>query len=121
MSYSERIAFRPLTRADFSLLQAWFAEPHIARWWRESCDPRDIEAKYGPRVEGAEPTHVFIVELGRAPVGWIQWYRWSDYPEHATQLGAAPNSAGIDLAIGDSRWLGRGLGPVLIRTFVDHV
>jgi hypothetical protein len=80
-----------------------------------------METKYGPRVDGAEPTHVFVIKLGAQPIGWIQWYLWADYPTHAQQLGAGLSSADIDLAIGDLAMTGIGLGPVAIRHFVDQV
>jgi len=56
-----------------------------------------------------------VVEQEGRPIGWIQWYLWADYPEHAQQLEAAPFSAGIDLAIGEVKMTGLGLGPVAIR------
>lgn len=79
---------------------------------------RSIEAKYGPRVDGTEPTHMFVIEQEAKPIGWIQWYLWSDYPEHAAQLHAESVSAGIDIAIGEPSMTGLGLGPVAIREFV---
>ena len=109
------ISFRPLQRSDFPLLQEWLAAPHVAVWWNERPDPASVEAKYGPRVDGSEPTHVFVIERQGRPVGWIQWYLWADYPEHARQLGAIPSSAGMDLAIGEAAMTGFGLGPVAIR------
>jgi hypothetical protein len=42
---------------------------------------------------------MFVIEQEARPIGWIQWYLWCDYPEHASQL-AEPGLAGIDLAIG---------------------
>ena len=80
----------------------------------------NVEAKYGPRVTGAEPTHVFVIEHGGCPLGWIQWYLWSDYPEHALQLEAELTSAGIDLAIGEVSKTGIGLGPIAIREFLTR-
>ncbi len=112
------ISFRPLQRSDFLLLQQWFVSPHIAVWWNERTDLASIEAKYGPRVDGTEPTQVFLVEHEDTPIGWIQWYLWADFPTHAQQLGADPSSAGIDLAIGESSMTGLGLGPVTIREFL---
>jgi aminoglycoside 6'-N-acetyltransferase len=84
-------------------------------------DLATVNAKYGPRVDGAEPTHVFVIEHAGRPVGWIQWYLWSDYPEHAVQLGAELLSAGIDLAIGELAMTGLGLGPVAIREFLGQI
>ena len=115
------ISFRPLERADFPLLQRWLSEPHVDAWWHEPLDLAGLEQKYGPRIDGIEPTHVFIIEHERRPIGWVQWYRWSDYPKHAAQLGAEPNAAGIDLAIGDASALGKGIGASVIREFILNV
>jgi aminoglycoside 6'-N-acetyltransferase len=83
---------------------------------REPGDLASVEAEYGPGVDGAEPTHVFLIEHGGRPVGWIRWFRWSDYPEHALQLGAELSSAGIDLAINELTMT--GLGTVAISRFL---
>ena len=80
-----------------------------------------MHAKYLPRIDGREPTHMFVIEHGSRSVGWIQWYRWADYLEHAAQLGAEPSAAGIDLAIGELELLGLGLGSNVIRAFVDSM
>lgn len=114
------ISFRPLARSDFHLLQAWLAAPHVAAWWNERNDLASVEAKYGPRVDSVEPTNVFVIEQKCRPIGWIQWYVWADYPEHARQVGAEPASAGIDLAIGEFSMTGLGLGPVIIREFLHQ-
>lgn len=115
------ISFRPIGRSDFPLLQEWLSNPHVAAWWHERLDLASVDAKYGPRVDGAEPTHVFIIEHDRRPVGWIQWYLWSDYPEHALQVSAEPAAAGIDLALGELAMTGLGLGPVAIREFLRQI
>jgi len=114
------LSFRPLERSDFLRLQEWLAAPHVAAWWNEPLDLAGVEAKYGPRVDLTEPTQVFVVEQEGRPIGWIQWYLWRDYPEHARQLGADPTSAGIDLAIGELEMTGLGLGPVAIREFLKQ-
>jgi RimJ/RimL family protein N-acetyltransferase len=115
------ISFRPLERSDFPLLQEWLAAPHVVPWWNERTDLASVEAKYGPRVDGCERTHVFVIEQEGRPIGWIQWYLWADYPDHAQQLGAGPSSAGIDLAIGEFKMTGLGLGPVAIREFTEQI
>jgi aminoglycoside 6'-N-acetyltransferase len=95
--------------------------PHVAAWWYESLDLASVNLKYGPRVDGIEPTHVFVIEYTVRPIGWIQWYLWSDYPEHARQLRAELASAGIDLAIGERAMTGLGLGPVIILEFLRQI
>jgi aminoglycoside 6'-N-acetyltransferase len=115
------VSFRALERSDFPLLQRWLSEPHIDAWWHEPLELAGLEQKYGPRIDGIEPTHVFIIEHEDQPIGWIQWYRWSDYPEHAAQLKAEPEAAGIDLSIGEVSLIGKGIGSKAIREFVLSV
>jgi len=114
----EAVTFRPLDRSDFALLERWLREPHIYAWWRERLDLAGLEAKYGARIDGDEPTHVFVIEHAGRAVGWIQWYRWADYEAHAKKLGAAPHEAGVDLAIGEPEMIGVGLGPIVLQSFI---
>lgn len=114
---NRRISFRRIGRSDFPLLQKWLAAPHVSVWWNEHFDLASLEAKYGPSIDGSEPIHVYLIQFEGFPIGWIQWYRRRDFPEHAIQLGADHRSAGIDLAIGEIEMTGRGLGPVAIREF----
>lgn len=115
------VSFRALDRSDFPLLQRWLSEPHVDAWWHEPLDLVGLERKYGPRIDGIEPTHVFMIEHERRPIGWIQWYRWSDYPEHSAQLEAESNSIGIDLSIGEVSFIGIGVGSRAIREFILNV
>ena len=114
---NRRISFRPIERADFLVMQKWLAAPHVAVWRNEPFDMDSLEAKYGPRIDGSEPIYTYLIQFEGAPIGWIQWYRWRDFPEHAIRLGADDKSAGIDLAIGEVEMTGRGLGPAVIRKF----
>ena len=111
------ISFRLLGCTDFPLLQKWLAAPHVGDWWNERFDLASLEAKDGPAIDGSEPIHVHVIQHAGVPIGWIQWYRWRDFPEHAIQVGADHMSAGIDLAIGEVEQTGRGLGPAVIRQF----
>lgn len=90
-------------------------------WWYEPLDLDGLERKYGPRIGGAEATRVYIIEPEGRPIGWIQWYRWSDYPKHAAQLEAEQNAAGIDLSIGELSLIGLGIGSTAIRQFIFEV
>jgi RimJ/RimL family protein N-acetyltransferase len=115
------LSFRALERSDFPLLERWLSEPHVDAWWHEPLDLAGLEQKYGPRIDRIEPTHVFIIEPQSQPIGWTQWYRWSDYPKHAAQLEAEPNAAGIDLSIGEASLVGNGIGSSAIREFILDV
>lgn len=117
-----RLAFRPLDRSDFPLLSQWLGAPHVEVWWREEHDPAAVEARYGPPVDGVDPTEVFVVEGDGQPIGLVQRYRISDNPqwEQALAVAATPtDAAGLDYLIGDPTLLGRGLGVEIISRFVE--
>ncbi|HEY7948914.1 MAG TPA: GNAT family N-acetyltransferase [Acidimicrobiales bacterium] len=116
------LTFRALVRPDFALLSQWMAAPHVQPWWREEFDPASVEARYGPSVDGADPTECFVVALDDRPIGFVQRYLLRDNPHWQRALvvtGTPPDGAGIDYLIGAEDLVGRGLGPEIIGRFVD--
>jgi len=117
------VSFRLLVRKDFALLSDWFARPHVEPWWREEYDLTSIEERYGPGVDGLDPTELFIVETGGQAVGFAQRYLFDDNPAWRRSLAAAgehADAAGIDYLIGEQMMTGRGFGPLMIRQFVEQ-
>jgi aminoglycoside 6'-N-acetyltransferase len=123
------VELRPLRRADFPLLSRWLAEPLVARWWDEDGAPAAVEARYGPSVDGTDPTRVYLGLHGGEPFGLVQVYRFDDEPDYRAELGAVcPVQAGalsIDYLVGEPSARGRGLGAAMIaaavaRGFADH-
>ncbi len=112
--------FRPLRRDDFPLVVEWLRQPHVAEWWSELPDLDFLEEKYGPRIDGAEPTQVFVISLDERPIGLVQTYRLADNPEYEAAVGVAA-AAGVDLLIGEPQLVGRGVGPRVIRAFAERV
>src|SRR5438445_5426193 len=118
------LTFRPLRRQDFPLLSVWLAQPHVQSWWREEHDIAAIEARYGPSVDGVDPTECFVVDRNGEPVGFIQRYLFADNPEWQRALsvtGTPSNAAGIDYLIGSEQLIGQSLGPAVIQQFVDEL
>jgi aminoglycoside 6'-N-acetyltransferase len=116
------LGFRRLGREDFGLLSQWLSRPHVERWWREEHEPAAVEARYGPAVDGVEPTEVFVVEHDGEAVGLIQRYRLTSYPDWQKALAVAgtPNdAAAVDYLIGEVALVGRGLGGPMIDRFVE--
>jgi len=105
------IDFRPISGADFPLLQDWLRREHVARWWRDE----DATTYLAQAHE-----HFLIVVDGR-PVGMIQTYLVSDYPEWEEVVGPGEGLAGVDLFIGEADLIGRGLGPQVLAQFARDV
>jgi len=110
------VSFRPLRRADLPLLSRWIAAPHVAPWWREDPSPDAVARAYGPALDGADPTEMFIAVVDGRDVGYVQRYLLDDYPEWATGLGIT-DAAGIDYLIGEPDMVGTGVGTVVVGAF----
>lgn len=110
--------FRPMTAADLPLMRRWLEMPHMTEWWGEP----DEELGYiRDMIDGWDTTRPFIFSVDDEPVGYIQYWfvrhhqnaAWiTDHP----WLAELPSDAvGVDLSIGDSDKLGRGLGSAALR------
>ena len=105
------VTVRAMTRGDLADVTRWRQSQHVQRWWASDGEAtrEAVEAKYGPPIDGRTPTRMWVVEVNGRSVGFLQDYRVGDYPDYAL-LGPDPDSIGVDYAIGDVAWLGRGLG-----------
>lgn len=112
------LVLRPLTRDDFGLLVRWLARAHVAEWWGPPLDRPGVEEKYGPSVDGTDPTLLFICTEDTVDVGFVQIYRMADNPDYARAVGN-DDGAGIDILIGDAARCGQGLGPRMIRAAAE--
>jgi aminoglycoside 6'-N-acetyltransferase len=112
------VSFRALRREDFPLLCAWLADPAVQRWWVEDPAPEAVAARYGPAVDGDDPTELFVIVAGGRDVGMVQRYRLRDNPEWERAIGIT-GAAGIDYLIGREPDRGRGLGSAAIAAFTE--
>ncbi len=100
---------------EYALIARWRAEPHVHEWWDPDDPPPTVEQareQYGPRVRSEDPTTACIIELEGAPIGYLQYYRWLAWPddEATFDIGADPDTFGLDVFIGAADLIGRGLG-----------
>ena len=107
------IEFRPLQKDGLPLVRDWLARPHVREWWRDPLDKAIATEE--------EPTQQFLVVVDDAPVGMIQTYLASDYPEWDEIVKVGEGVAAVDLFIGEAEHVGRGLGPQILVQFVRDV
>ncbi len=132
---ADAISFRPLGDADLPTLTGWLNTPHVYEWWgaaraegnlggasAQAASVDEVRREYGAALDRPGSTAYFVIEADGAPVGMIQWYRLVDEREYADAIGEpAEGTAGIDLLIGETTAVGRGLGPRVIDTFVRTI
>ena len=111
---------RPMTVGDFPEVSRWVNEPHVGRWWDEHRTLEEVAAHYGPALTGADPTRMWVWEVNGRSVGFAQDYRISDHPDYAL-LTARPDAIGVDYAVGEPAFVGRGLGTSLLWVFLRDI
>ena len=64
----------------------------------------------------------YLIVVNGRPIGMIQTYLVSDYPDWEEVVHVGLDVAGVDLLIGEEELIGRGLGPEILVAFTrDHV
>ncbi len=119
---ADLIAFRSLTHDDLPLLHRWLNKPHVQAWYRRGpANLQYVIDKYGKHIDGRLATFCYLILYDAQPIGYIQTYRIADYPNYHRQIGCGDTAAGVDLLIGERAFVGRGLGSLVIRRFVNEV
>lgn len=114
--------YKPLSFEDLSLLHQWYNASHVLKWYsRKSLDYVQLENKYRPYILGKNAIQGFICYFNNKPFGYIQYYPVKRHPWNKHGLGKALTmSAGLDVFIGEKSFLGKGLGKLMIKRFMQR-
>ena len=119
---TREVAFREMVRDDLVTLFNWLGRPHVKRWYAAApASFAEVAAKYGPRAEEGSAVRAFIVQADNADAGYIQTYSIDEFPDYERVTGCEKGVLGLDLFIADEWRTRHGLGPTVIRRFVDDV
>lgn len=99
---------------EYALMAGWLNQPHVREWWNPDGPEATIDLArrdYGPFMQEASPgVNCFIEDRGR-PVGFVQFYPWSNEGEYCRKVGIAVEDGawGFDVFIGEPDALGTGV------------
>lgn len=101
---------QPLLTQHLMLLERWLKQPHVAPWY--PLPERDLQLARNPPDHGS---HALLVQAGH-PVGYIRWQHVDRQTLDELGLFDIPaNSVDIDLLLGETAYLGRGIGPAALN------
>ena len=119
------ITFRPLLETDLPLMYQWLATDHVSEWYPidDIAKPpfEVVRAHYLPMIRGEELTYGYLILFAGTPIGFIQTYLIRDHPEYARAVQVEDGAAGVDLFIGEPTAVHQGLGPQILRRFLQEV
>lgn len=113
------LSFVPLRPEHMPLLWHWLQQPHVREFWDDGHRTLpQVEAHYLHRTVD---TDARIIRLDGQLAGYIQAYRVRGEDAYAAWRSRTGQTLGLDLFIGEPRWLGQGQAPAIIRAFVREV
>jgi len=116
------ISFQPLQQEDSSLMHMWFNRPHVQQFYSlRSWQEMEVLEKLKPSLSSEKQLLGFIVRLGDIAIGYIQHYPVKDHPWAGQDLEEEilSKACGIDLFIGEEKWIHKGLGREIVNTFLE--
>ena len=119
----ENISFKRLRREHLPQLYEWITkEPQINRFWGYSYNGTygEFVHEFVGSIKGRDPTEPYLIYYLEEPIGYIQTFRWSDYPG-SEQFAELRKAAGMDILIGAPAYRGKGFGQAVIRRFLAEV
>ena len=116
MSGGDAVSLVPFDRSRAPLLAEWLARPHVARWYPDP-DAR-LEWALDPPPGGANA----LIVCDDRPIGYLSWRKVARETLDALGLGEIPaGSVDIDILIGETGDIGRGLGPRALALLIDRL
>ncbi len=124
-----KITFSPLSASHFSYMLKWLKTPHVKKWWdQDIIYTMDlVKEKYGSYVDGYKQVgginksiHAYIINVEQEPTGYIQIYNTDDFSRSKPLSDLPQNLGGIDIFIGEEKYLGKNVGSKAIEEFLSQ-
>lgn len=111
--------FTKLKKSHIPLFATWLQHPHITPFWQETNNLAELEEKFLIKLP-QQSVYAFIIEHESQPIGYIQYYEAAKVGE-GWWPDEKPNAYGVDLMIGEEKYLNKGLGPIIIKEFIEFL
>lgn len=109
----DKISLHPVSLEHISFLHRWYNTPHVQAFYSlRSWTEEEVLQKFYPQFLQETPVFGSIVLLNHMPIGYVQYYSLEDFPWQG--IDPLPSAAGLDLFIGESKWVGKGIGAQIV-------
>lgn len=126
------ISFEPLNKSHFPLLLKWLELPQVKKWWdQDVLYTMDlVQEKFSRYIHQAaiskdlhRKIYAYIVCFGKEKIGYVQAYDARNFAqEDDLDLSSIGGSvAGIDLFIGETNYLYKGIGSLILNALEEQI
>ncbi|MFG0214965.1 GNAT family N-acetyltransferase [Brevibacillus porteri] len=117
---NQMIGFRRLSLEDMPNMHKWLTtDSEVKRTWGYAHQGtyEEVISEFVGNVSGEELTEPYLILYGDTPIGYIQTFKWADYPGY-DQYVDLTDAASLDLFIGEEVYRNKGLGTVILSRFL---
>ena len=119
-----KITFRKFNDKDISLFLRWAEAPQVKNSWFKPGYPQPQEY-LDKNILVKSDAHPYIILLDGEPIGYIQYWDIDEYlknnPGYKIFANEPLGTYGLDLFIGEEKWLDKGLGSKILVSFMDEI
>lgn len=112
---------------DYKLLEKWLSDPAVLEFYEGRDNPFNLDKvmeKFAHRTRGESDVTPCIVEYDGQAIGYIQYYK-VDAEEYKVSdkidMEKYLNPFGMDLFIGETRYLNMGIGTHLVKGMIHYL
>jgi aminoglycoside 6'-N-acetyltransferase len=111
---------------DLARVVEWLNQPHVREWWDpDGPEPtsEQVRRDYGSYPSATSHGVACIIEDRGNPVGFLQFYPWSEETEYAARVGiiVEPTAWAFDVFIGDPGAVGTGVATRALELVCRHL
>ena len=114
MKPSYRFHFKPVDKAHRALVHAWLEQPHVAEWFYGQGLQNTLN-HLDDFLEGTSQAHYWLAYDKNHPFAFLITSSVSKPHDWCSEEGDAIT---LDMLIGDTDYLGKGLSSLLIQEFL---
>lgn len=115
------LIIRNLEHSDKALIEKWLSDNQVLKYYEGRNNPYDeamVEAKF---YNGNTDETRCMIEYSKVPIGYIQFYPVSEEVYKEYGLNFQGIIFGTDQFIGETKYWGRGIGKILMKSMVNFL
>ena len=113
-----------MSHDDLDIMRKWLNTKEVLEFFGDPAAPpnaRQIDEKYGHRIDGKVAVEPYIVETEGKPFAFMQCYRLTDEDYKSYGYSIEETIYGIDQFIGEPELLGKGYGTRMVTEFLSFI